>query len=425
MYQLGDTIAAISSPSGSSRIIIRISGLQASFALSGLLKSRKEIPKSGITKTRIQIDSQLRVDAKVYFFRSPHSYTGEDVAEIHFYTSQMVSEKLMERLFKAGARQAGPGEFTARSFFNGKMDLSQAEAVNQIITGSNGLQIDSAQKLLSGRLSQITQNVKNELLDCLSLLEAGMDFSTEDIEFLSLQQAAQRLRKTKKQLDDLLNGAISYEIATALPSVGIAGAPNAGKSRLFNSLLGKKRSIVYSGARKTTRDVVTCELTAGGSRCVLFDCAGLIKKPCGIIDKLVQAAAIEGLNNSNLIIFCVDVSKPAETLEEDMQVGNLIKKDPVLAVATKADFLSSGQLSKKLETIGKIFNTDFLSTSAKTGLGIETLKKKIEEKILEAMFGVEGERKSLRQLVNGLFLQAGTGRNLAKPLALSVRQQLP
>jgi tRNA modification GTPase len=399
MYPGSDTIAAISSPAAEGRVIIRISGPGAVPAASKLFKPEVQSRRSGIVNGRLVVDSQTEVDAKIYLFRSPHSYTGEDIVEIHLYTNRQIADALMERLFAVPlqrVRQAGPGEFTARSFLNGKIDLSQAEAVNQIISSSNKFQLDSAERLLSGRLTGITDDIRRQLLDCLSLLEAGLDFSEETIEFISCRQAAQRLKRAKRVLDDLLAGAISYEILTELPSVGIAGAPNAGKSSLFNALLGSRRSIV-SSVRKTTRDILTGTLTMGRMRCVLFDCAGLMETPQNIIEQLSCQAAIEGLDNCDLVVFCVDASKNIAELTEDMQIRRLIKPKSVLSAATRADLLSPAQLSKRMEYLRKIFGNDFLATSSKTGFGVERLKKAVEEKILAKAFG-RGGRKAMREI---------------------------
>ena len=395
MYPGSDTIAAVSSPTTDGRVIIRISGPEAVGAASKLFKPKIRGRFSGITTGRVAVDSQAEVDAKIYLFRSPHSYTGEDVVEIHFYANREVAEALMERLFAFRLRQAGPGEFTARSYLSGKIDLSQAEAVNQIISSSNKFQLDSAERLLSGRLSDITDDICRQLLDCLSLLEAGLDFSEEKIEFISCRQAAQRLKRAKGALDDLLAGAISYEILTELPSVGIAGAPNAGKSSLFNRLLEEKRSIV-SKARKTTRDILTGAMMMGGMRCVLFDCAGLVEEPQDIIERLSCEAAIEGLNNCDLVIFCVDVSKKIAEFDEDIRIRRLIRPKFVLPVATKADLLSSAQLSKRIMRLREVFGVSFLAASSRTGFGVERLKRAVEKEILAKAFG--RGRKALREM---------------------------
>ena len=141
----------------------------------------------------VRIHEGLAIDAMLYLFFAPHSYTGEPLAEIHLHAGQVIVEALVQRLLAMGLRPAGPGEFTARAYLNGKLDLAQAEAVNEIISSSNRLQLDAAQRLLSGRLTTAAEEIRSALLDVLSLIEAGLDFSGEDIEFISIEQAVERL----------------------------------------------------------------------------------------------------------------------------------------------------------------------------------------------------------------------------------------
>jgi tRNA modification GTPase len=222
----------------------------------------------------VTIDNELEAEAQLYLFLAPHSYTGDDIAEIHLHTNPAVTEALMDSLLGRGLRMAGPGEFTARAYLNGKIDLAQAEAVNEIIVSSNAFQLAAAEKLLSGRLSESSAKVRSAMMDCLSLIEAGLDFSGEDIELETGAEVIERLLGIKEQLEHLLTGSIRYESLIDLPAVGIAGAPNAGKSSLLNKLLGKERSIV-SHRRKTTRDVLTAICVLEHCKCVVFDCAGL------------------------------------------------------------------------------------------------------------------------------------------------------
>ena len=270
-YDVNDTIVAVSSPSSAGRVIVRISGPNTIGILQQIFDAPIPKEKNSLIAGSVAIDAELRVDAKLYLFLAPHSYTGDDVAEIHIHTNPPVTEVLMGRLLDKGLRMAGPGEFTARSYLNGKIDLAQAEAVNEIITSSNKFQLAAAEKLLSGRLSEITAEVRSSIMDCLSLIEAGLDFSGEDIEFITRDEAVNRLTAIKDGLEQLLSGSIRYESVIDLSAVGIAGAPNAGKSSLVNRLLGSERSIV-SHERKTTRDVLTGVLTLRHCQCVLFDC---------------------------------------------------------------------------------------------------------------------------------------------------------
>ncbi|MHC4205911.1 MAG: GTPase, partial [Planctomycetota bacterium] len=165
-----------------------------------------------------------------------------------------------------------------------------------------------------------------------------------------------------------------------LPAVGIAGAPNAGKSSLLNKLLGKERSIV-SHRHKTTRDVLTGVCTLQHSRCVLFDCAGLLTEAEDILDELAQQAAIEALRNSNVVIFCVDISK--NDWDRDSAILDLIEPRILVPVATKCDLLSEQILSENLAALNESFGSDFLPTSAQTSAGIELLRQIIDDKLTE------------------------------------------
>jgi tRNA modification GTPase len=216
-------------------------------------------------------------------------------------------------------------------------------------------------------------------MDCLSLIEAGLDFSGEDIEFISRPQALERLAEIKEQLQQLLSGSISYESVIDLPSVGIAGAPNAGKSSLLNKLLGTERSIV-SSRPKTTRDVLTGLLNLPHCRCVLFDCAGLTLEMSNILEELAQAAAVESLQNCSVVVFCVDIAKA--NWAEDAAIRRLIEPQNLIAVATKSDLLGADILAENLAGLAEIFGVDFIALSSRTGLGMELLRGAIDNKIL-------------------------------------------
>jgi tRNA modification GTPase len=425
MYSLNDTIVAVGSAASDHRVIIRISGpaaIETCWRLCGPdISIDKRNKNNCIIRTSAAIDNELRIDVQLYLFFSPHSYTGQDVAEIHIFTNPSVISALFDRLLAMGLRPAGPGEFTARAYLNGKMDLTQAEAVNEIIVSSNTYQLKTAQKLLSGRLSQTIEKTRSSILEILSLIEAGLDFSEENIEFISNKAAAERLEGIKEKLEDLLAGSISYESIIDLPSVGIAGAPNAGKSSLVNRLLGTERSIV-SDIHKTTRDVLTDILELKHCNCVLFDCAGLLSEPGDIIDELSQQATVETLQNSTIVIFCIDTSKSSSEGAETAcatsctpyHTGNVhtcnklhtlcdtgfqpvyksrpgwschdLWKRPhlhtnVIPVATKCDLLSEKDLKSRLEKLKKLFGTAFEPISSKTGAGIDNLKRIIDEKL--------------------------------------------
>jgi len=379
MYDLTDTIVAVSSPSEGLRSIVRITGPKTFRVCLDVFKPAIPIKDNGIVSGLVIVDEELAVDAKLYLFHAPHSYTGETLAELHITAPDIVVEAVVRNLLGLGLRPAGPGEFTARAYLNGKIDLAQAEAVNEIVVSSNRFQLAAAEKLLSGRLAETTAKVHTEIMECLSLVEAGLDFSGEDIEFISRDKAIARLTEIRANLERLLYGSISYESIIDLPAVGIAGAPNAGKSSLLNALHGSDRSIV-SEQPKTTRDVVTTLLELEHCRCILFDCAGLLTEPENILDELAQQAATEALRNSDVVLFCVDVSKT--DWREDMSVRGLISLEALIPVVTKVDLLCEGSLSRSVGELNDLFGCEFLPVSAQTGFGLEQLLNEIDKRLV-------------------------------------------
>ena len=396
MYELSDTIVAVSSPTSNKRAIVRITGPETFDICRVGFGPPIESPTSGDGATHsaslragptllsghLALDDELEIDAKLYLFRAPHSYTGDDVAEIHIYTNHAVTEAVVGNLLSADARirMAEPGEFTARAYMNGKIDLAQAEAVNEIIVSSNEYQLAAAEKLLAGRLAETTTSLRENLMDCLGLIEAALDFSGEDIEFICRPEAVKRLAEIKDQLKQLLAGSISCESLIEMPAVGIAGAANAGKSSLLNKLLGKERSIV-SAKHKTTRDVLTGLWTLAHCQCVLFDCAGLLTDADNILDELAQEAAIEALRNSDVVIFCTDISKPE--WDVDLAIRKLIKPKVLVPVATKCDLLGEEVLSERLAKLNDLFGEEFMPISSQTGAAMELLGATIDKELIE------------------------------------------
>lgn len=375
-----DTIVAVSSASGGIRSIVRLTGSEVDAVCEQVFAPFARPKSSSILTGLVVIDTDLTIAARLYRFVAPHSYTGEPLAEIHLEAGSVLVEALVQNLLARGVRPAGPGEFTARAYLNGKLDLAQAEAVNEIIASSNRFQLDAAERLLRGRLSQTAGAVRSDLLDCLSLIEAGLDFSGEGIEFIGTTEAVTRLGAIRGDLDALLAGSIRYESLIDLPAVGIAGAPNAGKSSLLNALLGQDRSLV-SEQRKTTRDVLSGLLRTDRFQCVLFDCAGLLGAPDSVLDQLAQQAATEALRHCQVIIFCVDVAK--SEFAEDLSVRRLIERKGMVYVATKCDLLDAVARGGKVARLRALFDAEFLFVSSKTGTGLDELRRCIDQRLSE------------------------------------------
>ncbi len=383
MLNTDDTIAAVSSASvpapAVGRSIIRVCGPGTYEMLSEVLTTQGAIEKNRITPCVICVDDELSVDGLLYAFYQPHSYTGQDLAEIHLDACGAVVEAVLQNIYQY-ARPAAPGEFTQRAFLNGRMDLTQAEAVAEIVSAANTTQLSAAERLLGGRFSEVIATLRIEIVELIGNLEAGLDFSEEDIEFVSAETAAIKVANIQKELTGLLETSMRCERMIDLDSVGLAGAPNAGKSSLLNALLGKTRSIV-SDTEATTRDVLTGVLSLEHLDCVLFDCAGLLTadKQTTLVDQLSHEASLTALNSVAVVIFCVDLEK--EDITVDLAMRQQISADRVVYVATKADTICSKEAPKRLERLQTTFSGPFLLTSVQQSDSLTTLRQKIQAEL--------------------------------------------
>ena len=379
LYDINDTIVAVSSPAKGPAILIRITGPKTFNILKSFFDDFPEKPTRRIFTSQLKIDDQLQIDAKIYLYPAPNSYTSDDLAEIHFLGSESLAEIILNLFLSSGPRLAQPGEFTARAYLNNRIDLTQAEAVSAIVAGSNRFQVAAAEKLLTGSLAQNIGKIRRNILDVITLIEASLDFSEEDITFLEPTEAFERIQKASKKLKQILDSSIAYEAMLDLPAVAIAGPPNAGKSSLINVIIGKKRSIV-SPQKATTRDVLTSILSLDNSRCIIFDCAGLqTQQKLSLIDDLACQAATQAIHNASLTLFCIDLSKSDYT--DDLSVLKLIDPQNVIFVATKSDLLNETQLTRKLKNLKSTINHDFIITSSKTKTGLTELKKEIDNNL--------------------------------------------
>ena len=389
MLNVDDTIAAVSTaavPTGTvARSIIRISGPDTYDVLKNVLESPLSFLKNRIGPCSLKIDTDLAVEGRVYAFFQPHSYTGQDLAELHLDACPAVVEKILETLYHH-LRPAQPGEFTQRAYLNGKMDLTQAEAVAEIVSAANTTQLDAAEQLLKGRFSETISQLRIQILELLGLLEAGLDFSEEDIEFITPQQALENIDSHKKMLSDLINDSIRCERLIDLDSIGLAGLPNAGKSRLLNALLGQDRSIV-SSTEATTRDVLTGVLQLDQLDCVLFDCAGLLneQQQDTLVNKLSHEASVSALDHAALVLFCVDAQKTE--VSEDLHMLKQFHPESILYILTKIDTLSPEPLEQQKTHIQSQFGKPFILTSSADGRGVKELKTLIREHLLQLRRG--------------------------------------
>jgi len=390
MHDIGDTIAAISSALGAagsvSRTILRVSGSETPGIADGLTDGGYCFGRRGVAPGRIVVDG-ISVDSTVYSFPGPCSYNGEDIVEFHFFAAEPVVEAVFQKVL-GKCRLAGPGEFTLRAYLNGKIDLSQAEAVSQIVSSSNKFQLSAAEKLLAGKLCESIGAIRGELLDIMSLIEAGLDFSEEDIELVASEEAGATIREIANRLQSILDSSLLYEELIDIPSVGLAGAANAGKSSLMNAMLGAERSII-SDESGTTRDVLTDVLEMDKTRCAIFDCAGLgeYRGSEKVLDKLGQAAAMAALDAADLVIFCVDISK--DDYSEDVSILKQIAPKELMLVLTKSDQLNAEAVAGKTAELEKHFDMSASVTSVVDEASITNLRANVQERLIVQTAGSE------------------------------------
>lgn len=374
-----DTIVAISSPPGvSPRGVIRLSGTDALRLAAGVFTGGEAGPLIDVAghrriMGRVCIAEGAFVPAEAYVFRAPASYTRQDVVEFHTSGSPPVLAMLLDQLTARGARQAAPGEFTARAYFAGALDLTEVEGVAAMIHARNDAQLRASEALLHGHLSRRSLALRDALADLLALLEAQIDFVEESIEFASRADVSASLGRIGKRLDDLLCDALAVERLEVLPRVMLVGRPNAGKSTLFNRLAGLDRAI-QSAVAGTTRDVISVRLEVPGGEVELLDSAGISvetgETPMGREDPnaLAVAATQRSMNTADLILIVVDVTDKAGATERALRA--LLPARPALAVFNKIDALLAG-------ASGPAESTDGVRVSAITGEGISALGEQI------------------------------------------------
>ncbi len=367
-----ETISAIATPLGTGGVgVIRISGEKA-FEITEKIFSLTADGDKHLCAGKIHhgwiIDENKKIDEVIVLaFKSPNSYTGEDVTEIQCHGGPKVVKKILDLTLKNGARLAQRGEFTKRAFLNKKMDLSQAEAVLDIIHAKT---TDFAQKSannLSGALANQIKNIKSSLFTLYSRIIAAVDFP-EDVREPEYSYLIDECKKNIDKIDNILKNANASNIMRQGIKIAIAGCPNAGKSSLFNALLSLERAIVTE-IPGTTRDVIQESIDIDGIPVTLIDTAGI--RDSENIDK-VEAIGIEYtkncVENADLILFLFDWSKGFD--ENDALIYEMIQDKPHIKIATKAD-------------IAEVPNPEAINISAKTGYNIEELKVKIKEAVID------------------------------------------
>jgi tRNA modification GTPase len=378
---LDDTIVAVSSPDGAGeRAILRLSGPRALQIADRVFVPSASPPlppdchrglAAATTYTahagRLELAGErLSVPATAYLMRGPRSYTREDVVEFHVGAWPALEGLMVAGLVAAGARPAEPGEFTFRALMSGRLDLAQAEAVMEVVNAGSASALRAAEDLLGGHLSREVSGIIEEVRDVLALVEAGLDFSDQDIEIAPPDVVAARADAARGRLADLGRRARGIETFSGRVRLVVAGRPNAGKSSLFNRLLEADRAIVSPEAG-TTRDELRAALHVGGLVFALSDIAG-IDEARDELGAKAQAKAAEAIGGADLVLVAVDATAPS--YEGTDELMGLVAAPMVVAI-TKCDAASPGRAMERLAARGV---TEAIATSAVTGEGLEDLR---------------------------------------------------
>ena len=382
-----DAIVALATPSGAGAIaIIRISGEEAISIGNTVFQSIKgkdlTQQKSHTLHLGHIMDNNKTLDeVLVSIFKGPQSYTGENTIEISCHGSTYIQQQIIQLLLRKGCRMANPGEFTLRAFLNGKLDLSQAEAVADLISSDNEASHQIAMQQMRGGFSNEIAKLREELLNFASLIELELDFAEEDVEFADRTQFHELLNRIEFVLKRLIDSfAVGNVIKNGLP-VAIVGEPNVGKSTLLNALLNEERAIV-SHIAGTTRDTIEDELVIGGIGFRFIDTAG-IRDTDDHIESIGIRKTFEKIEQAQVVIYLLDCSP--DSYREQMADGSLqmnqieiekIKNQfplkPLLVVGNKSDLLSKNE-AENLKS--EIHNLNLIS--AKLNIGVEELKNQL------------------------------------------------
>lgn len=374
-----DTIVALATPAGVGAIaIIRLSGEKAidfatsmfcSISGSPLNQKKSHTIHLGHVKEGDRVIDQVLVS----IFKNPHSYTGEDVVEFSCHGSHYIQQEIIQFALRVGCRMATPGEFTLRAFLNGKMDLSQAEAVADLISSDSEASHQLAIQQMRGGFSNEIKNLRNELLNFASLIELELDFAEEDVEFADRTEFKNLILKITNVLKRLIDSFATGNVLKNGIPIAIVGEPNVGKSTLLNALLNEDRAIV-SDIAGTTRDSIEDEISIGGVGFRFIDTAG-IRETADVIEGLGIQKTYEKIKLAQVVVFLVDCvqliknESTSQVMLEIEKVKNKFPQKPVLILANKVDLISKQEIKTLSSSLDNL-----LFISAKSGIGVEELK---------------------------------------------------
>ena len=385
-----DTIVALATPPGEGALaIIRLSGPDAVAWTDHIFIGAKLTSADSHTIHFGQIqgkDGEIIDEVLVFVFKNPTSYTGEDVMEISCHGSSYIIQKIIDRFIGQGARLANPGEFTQRAFLNGRMDLSQAEAVADLIASKSAAAHLIAIRQMRGGFSSEIKEIRSQLIDFASLIELELDFAEEDVEFANRKELIKLIDDLAMKMDGLIQ---SFRLGNVIKkgiSTVIVGRPNAGKSTLLNKLISEERAIV-SEIPGTTRDTVEELININGVQFRLVDTAG-IREAQDKIEEIGVEKTFEKIKNATLILYVFDVAKTSQSdLQEDLATLPMNDCD-LLVVANKMDL---NPYAKAEEYLSPMVRFDqFIPVSAINNMNIDHLKNQLYQIAVARKLNLEG-----------------------------------
>jgi tRNA modification GTPase len=389
-----ETIVAVATPAGRGGIgIVRLSGPEAARIAEPMLRLRNPMAHAQARFADVvDLESQEKLDeAVVTFFSAPRSYTGEDVVEVAAHGSPVVMEMLVRQALQGGARLAAPGEFTQRAFLSGRIDLTQAEAVHDLIEAQTLYQARVAAQQLEGSLSRRIKPIKETLVALIALLEAGIDFAEDDVDVLPGSEILSRISEIRNQLQPIAASFARGRIVQAGLTLAIVGRPNAGKSSLFNRIVQRERAIV-TASPGTTRDLVTERVSLGGIPVELVDTAGM-REASDEAEQIGIRKSREALADADLVLLVLDASAAPE--QQELELLATLAQRPALVAVNKCDLAHpSGAMQQALSGL----KLPVVETSALSGDGVGELKQKMLSLVTDQTVETEtGMLTSLRQ----------------------------
>jgi tRNA modification GTPase len=378
---LDDTIVAIATPPGRGGIgVVRLSGAEARDIARSLLRlahGHDFEPGRAHFGELIEPTTGERIDEVVVtFFAKPHSYTTDDVVEISCHGSPVVLRHVVQMAMARGARLAEPGEFTMRAFLNGRIDLTQAEAVRDLIDSQTLYQAQVAARQLEGALSKRMQPAKQKLIELIAIMEAGVDFAEDDVAVIPNAQVLSRIAAIRAPLRDLLASFVFGKVVHEGLTLAIVGRPNVGKSSLFNCLVERERAIV-TATPGTTRDLVSETVAIGGIPVRLVDTAG-IRTTLDEAESIGVQKSMEALAEADVVLIVLDPMTGGEANRElDTELLCKTEGRVRLVVLNKADLAPKGGINPPSYYVPPLKLKECVATSALTGEGIGELRSKI------------------------------------------------